>query len=96
MSDIFGQSLDLSSLSKDLAQTSSWKRNLQKATQETNTEKLLQLVQSTETALYYRWLELGTEGHPEERQAMSHAVNDLWEIKIHKLRWPDQVLENKK
>jgi hypothetical protein len=94
MSDIFGQSLDLSTLSKDSTQTCSWKRNLQKTMQETDTEKLLPLVHSTELALYYRWQELGTCGQTEEHKAMIEAVNDLWSIKLHKLGWPGQLLEN--
>lgn len=96
MSDIFGQSLDLSSLGKNPAQISSWKRNLQKAMRESDGEKLLQLVHAAELAIYYRWQELGTEGQPEELHAMMAAVNDLWAIKIHKLGWPGRVLENEK
>jgi len=96
MSDIFGVSLDLSSLSKDSTQPASWKRYLQKAMQETDPEKLLRLVHGAELALYYRWQELGSEGRPEECQAMMQAVNDLWEIKVQKLGWPGQVLESEK
>lgn len=88
MSDIFGMSLDLSSLSKDSTQPSSWKRYLQKAKQETDPPKLLQLVHGAELSLYYRWQELGTERQSEECQAMMAAVDDLWKIKIRNLGWP--------
>lgn len=92
MSEIFGQSLDLSSLSKDSTQPSSWKRHLEKATQENDPEELLQIVHGAELALYYRWQELGTEGQSEECHAMMQAVIDLWEIKVHKLGWPGSGL----
>jgi hypothetical protein len=96
MSDIFGQSLHLSPVSTESTPIPSWKQSLQNAMQESDAEKLLQLVHATELAIYYRWQELGAEGQPGERQAISDAVNDLWEIKINKLGWPGQVLENYK
>jgi hypothetical protein len=53
-------------------------------------EGLLQLVLLVEEVLFLRWQDLGDDpAHNDERIAMKAIANDLWAIKIFKLRWPD-------
>jgi hypothetical protein len=67
----------------------SWKRCLDKAMRESNSEKLLSLVYDTEVALFVRWQEISNdETHQAECDAMNAAASDLWSIKIYKLGWP--------
>jgi hypothetical protein len=43
-----------------------------------------------EEVLFLRWQDLGDDPtHNDERTAMKAIANDLWAIKIYKLRWPD-------
>jgi hypothetical protein len=66
-----------------------WRRYLQKAIRETEADKLLSLVHDTESALFHRWHELGSDdSYDEERVEMKDATESLRMIKIHRLGWP--------
>ena len=71
----------------------SWKRSLEKAMRESDSERLLSLVYDTEIALFIRWQQISNdETHQAECDAMNAAASDLWAIKIYKLGWPDPSL----
>jgi hypothetical protein len=61
-----------------------------KSAAEAGEEGLLQLVLLVEEVLFLRWQDLGDDPtHNDECIAMKAIANDLWAIKICKLRWPD-------
>jgi hypothetical protein len=68
----------------------SWKTVYEKTVWESDTEEVLTSIHATEAALFERWLGISAaEGHDEERGAMKAAADDLLEIKIRRLGWPD-------
>lgn len=83
------QYFPLISISFNSIRSPFWKRCLLKAIRETEPDKLLSLVYDTESALFHRWHELGSDDSPdEERVEMKAAAESLWMIKIHRLGWP--------
>jgi hypothetical protein len=85
MSGIFGNSLEVSALTKD----PSWKRSLEKVMREPGGPKLVELIHATELALFYRWQELAGDGPAQEREAMQQAAANLRSLQSHRLGWPD-------
>jgi hypothetical protein len=67
----------------------SWKRLVQNALRENESEKLSDLVHASEGALFVRWQELRENEGLEERASMQAAADNLLAIKIHKLGWPN-------
>jgi hypothetical protein len=67
----------------------SWKRQIQKALRENESEKLSDLVHAAEGALFVRWQELRENEGLEERVSMQAAADNLLAIKIHRLGWPN-------
>jgi hypothetical protein len=89
MSANFGQSPQRSFVNA-ISADPSWKTAYEKTVWESDTEELLTSIHATEAALFERWLEIsGADGHNEERGAMKAAADDLLEIKIRKLGWPN-------
>jgi hypothetical protein len=63
---------------------------MEKVMRATNPASLLSLVYAAETALFLRCQELSDLPDTiEERESIRAATNDLLEIKIHRLKWPD-------
>jgi hypothetical protein len=67
-----------------------WQREMGRLMRATNPASLLPLVYAAETALFLRCQELSDLPDTiEERQAIRAATNDLLDVKIHRLKWPD-------
>jgi hypothetical protein len=82
--------LQPSSAATNPARVPSWEHLSDKSASEAGEEGLLQLVSLVEEVLFLRWQDLGDDpAHNDERTAMKAIANDLWAIKIYKLRWPD-------
>jgi hypothetical protein len=63
---------------------------MQKLMRATNPESLLPLVHAAEAALFLRCQEMGNSPDTiEEREAIRAATNDLLDVKINRLKWPD-------
>jgi hypothetical protein len=68
----------------------SWQREMEKVMRATNPTAILSLLYAAETALFLRGQELSDIPDTiEEREAIRAATNDLLDIKINRLKWPD-------
>ena len=57
---------------------------------ETNSDRLTELVQQTEEAMFLRSQELGREPQrSDEEEELRQAARQLLELKVKKLGWPD-------
>jgi hypothetical protein len=82
--------LQSSSAATNLARGLSWEQVSDKTASAAGEEGLLQLVLLVEEVLFLRWQDLDDDPtHNDERTAMKAIANDLWAIKVCKLRWPD-------
>jgi|GEM_PF-2425337 hypothetical protein len=89
MSDSASQSIPAAFPSPTSVGTSSWKAEYEKTVWESDQEKLLWCIHSTEAALFHRWQELGNDSSArEELAAMNAAAADLLAIELHRLGWP--------
>jgi hypothetical protein len=67
----------------------SWKQPYLEAQNETDKNKLTELVYAAEEAIFRRMLELsGSADHHEERSELKEASAALMAIQVHKLGWP--------
>jgi hypothetical protein len=67
-----------------------WKVATQKATGESDIEKLRHHVRAAETAIFFRLQELPVSvDQTEELEEISTALAELLELKIRKLGWPN-------
>ena len=89
MSDSASQSIPAAFPSPTSVGTASWKAEYEKTVWESDQEKLLWCIHSTEAALFHRWQELGNDSSArEELAAMNAAAADLLAIELHRLGWP--------
>jgi hypothetical protein len=73
----------------DLEQTASWKQPFLQALEESDRQKLGELVSASEHAIFLRQQELNNSSDQhEERSEMNVAELALLTIKTHKLGWP--------
>jgi hypothetical protein len=74
--------------------SSSWKEPYLEALRESDKEKLTELVQAAEGAIFLRLQELaGSADHHEERSEINKACADLLSIQVNKLGFPLGALE---
>jgi hypothetical protein len=73
----------------------SWREPYLAALQESDKEKLTELVQATEAAMFLRFQQIETDpsNHNEERSEMKAACADLLSIQINTLGWPSSLPE---
>jgi hypothetical protein len=77
-----------------ITNTLGWRESYQKAIQESDQKKLTEYVQEAEAGMFKRLQELASSSdHHEERVEMEGASADLLAIKIHKLGWPNPVVQ---
>ena len=69
--------------------TTSWKEVYEKTRQETDKQKLGELVLAAEAAIFRRYQEIApSPNHHDERRSMKEATDDLLEMKVNQLGWP--------
>jgi hypothetical protein len=74
--------------------TASWKEPYQQALHETDKQKLAEMVQAAEAAIFRRFQELThSPDHHEERRALDQASDQLLSLKVNQLGWPPVVSE---
>lgn len=77
----------------DERKLSPWQATYRAALQESEPEKLRELVLAAEAAIFVRLQKLegaaDTVEHQEERGALKEAIDSLYVLKIQKLKYPD-------
>jgi proteasome lid subunit RPN8/RPN11 len=69
--------------------TTSWKEIYERARQESDKEKLGELVLAAESAIYRRYQEIeSSANHHDERRSMQDATDYLLALKVNQLGWP--------
>jgi hypothetical protein len=69
--------------------TTSWKEVYEKARQETDQQKLGELVLAAEAAIFRRYQEIApSDNHHEERRSLKEATDYLLAVKVNELGWP--------
>ena len=67
----------------------SWKEVYEKTRQETDKQKLGELVLAAETAIFRRYQEIAPfSNHHDERRSMKEATDYLLALKVNELGWP--------
>jgi hypothetical protein len=69
--------------------TTSWKEVYERARQESNKQKLGELVLAAEAAIFRRYQEIASSAnHQDERRSMKEATDYLLALKVNQLGWP--------
>jgi len=69
--------------------TTSWKEVYERTRQETDQQKLGELVLAAEAAIFRRYQEIApSANHHEERRSMKEATDHLLALKVDQLGWP--------
>ena len=84
------QSLQPIAISPGPSRRPSGGSSMDKTPRGSHEEKLLQVVSLVEEILFVRWQNLDDDpAHNDERLAMEAIADDLLDVKIHTLGWPD-------
>ena len=69
--------------------TTPWKEVYEKTRQETDKQKLGELVLAAEAAIFRRYQEIApSANHHDERRSMKEATDYLLALKVNELGWP--------